>query len=585
MLRALLRASEIMAGSLEFRESLDRLARLMVDDFADICLIDIFENGAILRQTALHRDPELQPLVDELRDRYAPIPGGAHPAAGVLAGEGVEWREEMNEEFLRATTHDDRHYDLVRTLKFSSFLCVPIEASGEVLGAMTLIRTPAREPFRGEVVELVVDMARRAAVHLSNARLFEARNAAEAALRNAVDQLRRLQQLTDLALAALPLDEFINEVIHRVQRILGADTVRVLLATEDERSLKSGGGVGLETGEWRDNLPVGRGFSGRISATRQPLMLRPRTANFELLSPALRELEFIAGVPLLAGDRLIGVLHIGSRTHAFDENDLQLLLIAADRIAIALDQTQRFDLERRKTVALQEALLPSELGRISCCTVAARYWPADATAVGGDFYDVFSLPDSRGAVLIGDISGKGVAAAAFTGLARHTIRTAARHTDRIEAPLRWLHEAMLDTRGPEYCTALYGTFTTLEPGRVRFEFAAGGHPLPMLVRANGTIETIGVPGTVLGVIPDVRFTPTTIDLVPGDIVILYTDGMTDTRDHPLDDAALGQLFVDALDVEPDRMIDSIDKAIRALRKIQEDDIALLIIGVDDPDSS
>jgi len=120
---------------------------------------------------------------------------------------------------------------------------------------------------------------------------------------------------------------------------------------------------------------------------------------------------------------------------------------------------------------------------------------------------------------------------------------------------------------------------------VRFEFAAGGHPLPMLVRSNGTIETIGVPGTVLGVIPDVRFTPTTIDLVPGDIVILYTDGMTDTRDHPLDDAALGQLFVDALNVEPDRMIDGIDKAIRALRKIQEDDIALLIIGVDDPDSS
>src|SRR5947209_12698971 len=139
----------------------------------------------------------------------------------------------MTEEFLRETTHDDHHYALVRSLMFSSFLCVPISADSEVLGAMTLIRVDGQQPFDDEIVEIIVDLARRAAVHLYNARLFEERNAAEAALRNAVDQLRRLQQLTDLALAALPLNDFINEVMHRVQRIVGADTVRVLLASED----------------------------------------------------------------------------------------------------------------------------------------------------------------------------------------------------------------------------------------------------------------------------------------------------------------------------------------------------------------
>jgi serine phosphatase RsbU (regulator of sigma subunit) len=109
--------------------------------------------------------------------------------------------------------------------------------------------------------------------------------------------------------------------------------------------------------------------------------------------------------------------------------------------------------------------------------------------------------------------------------------------------------------------------------------------LPLLLRSDGSVQTLGVPGTVLGVVPDVRFTATAIDLVAGDIVVLYTDGMTDTRDHPLDEAALAQLFLDAHHPDLENMVDSVEKAMRELRARQEDDIALLVIGIDDPNAS
>jgi len=356
---------------------------------------------------------------------------------------------------------------------------VPIAARGEVIGAMSAVRAEGRRPFDEGLVELLFDLARRVAVHLHNVRLNDERDAAEAALRDTVERLRRLQTLTDLAFSTLPLDDLIAEVMRRVKRVLNADTVRVLLVAPDGASLRGGGGIGLDPGRWNDELPVGAGFAGFIAQSRRPLVVHPAESNVRFLSPAIRDLAMIAGVPLLVGDQLVGVLHVGSKTpRGFDDEDLQLLRLAADRIAIAIDQRQRLEQERRKTLRLQQSLLPDDIEPIPGCELVARYWPADDTmSVGGDFYDVFPLSDGRYGVLIGDISGKGVEAAALTGLARNTVRVAARHTTGIEAPLHWLHDAMMSSRSDEYCTALFGMLVPDEECW-RFEFAIGGHPLP-----------------------------------------------------------------------------------------------------------
>jgi serine phosphatase RsbU (regulator of sigma subunit) len=582
VLAAFLRASELLTQAVDFNDALEQLARLMVEEVADICIIDVLQRGTISRVAATHREPRLQRLVDELRDKYPPLEGGSHPVAQVLASQEPRWMPVMDDALLREMSQDDRQHEIVRALDFGSFVIVPVIAEADTVSALTVIRSREREPFDEGYVELLLDLAQRAAVPLQNARLFEELDAAESAQRDAVEQLRKFHLLTDLALAALPHDEFIEEVMLRLQRVLGADTVRVLLADADGTTLRGGGSIGLgDHSQWRDELPIGRGFAGHVAMTREPLVVRPKSVSIEFLSPALRTLEALAGVPLVVGNRLIGVLHVGSRRErGFFDDDLSLLLLAAERIAIAIDQNQRYEQERHKTLALQRSLLPDDLAPIPGCRVTARYWPADETvAVGGDFYDVFTLSEETTGILIGDVSGKGLEAAALTGLARHNVRAAARHTKTIVEPLSWLHEAMLDTPGPEYCTALYGTLQRVDGG-VRFSFASGGHPLPLRVRHDGTVIRLGAPGTALGLIPNVRFAVTTEQLESGDLLVLYTDGVTDTREEPLDDAGVQALFASCVADDLEGIAANVARRLRAIRARQEDDIALLLIRVD-----
>jgi serine phosphatase RsbU (regulator of sigma subunit) len=579
--RLLLRATEAIADSVDFGDALDQLARLAVTEIADICLIDAIHDGRIVRLAAVHRDPAHQSLVDELLDKYPPVAGGPHPVARVLENQSVEWLPDMNADFLRATTQDERHLELVTSLRFSSFVSVPIARFDDTLGALTVIRSDDQPPFDEHDVDLLTDLARLAAVHLGNSLLHEQRDAADEALRATVERLGRLHELTDLALAALSPDAFIDEVMRRLRRVLGANTVRILLATPDGRELIGAGALGLgDMSEWRDELPVGEGFAGTIAATRAPLVVAPKLQPFDFLSPALHNLELVAGVPLLVRDRLIGVIHVGSREpRGFDDDDLRLLELAAERIAIAIDQNQRLEEERHKTLLLQETLLPAVLPEVPGCEIAFRYWPADhSLAVGGDFYDVFAIGENRFGVLIGDVAGKGIAAAAFTGLARHTVRTAARHTRTIVEPLQWLHEAMLDSAGGEYCTALYGSLIP-HPHGVTIDFALGGHPRALLIGRDGRIDHTGVPGTALGLIPDVHFTVTSLLLEPGDLMILYTDGITDTHEHPLSDDELRAVIGPAVMPDAEATLDRIEQSLRALRSRQDDDIAIIAIRV------
>jgi serine phosphatase RsbU (regulator of sigma subunit) len=362
--------------------------------------------------------------------------------------------------------------------------------------------------------------------------------------------------------------------------------VRILLASEDGGSLHGGGALGLgDRTQWQDELPIGSGFAGRIAATRKPLVIEPPTAGLEILSPALRRLAHVAGAPLLVGDELIGVVHVGHREPVgFDAEDLQLLLLAADRIALAIDESRRFQIERQKTLALQGSLLPSDLPEVPKCAVCARYLPADsASAIGGDFYDVFDVDEDSVGILVGDVAGKGIPAAAFVGLARHTVRTAARHTVGVLTPLRWLHEAFQDISTDEYCTAIYGRIRPTSKG-VRLVFAVGGHPLPVVVRADSSVETIGRPGTALGLLPRSNLHECTVDLYPGDLLVLYTDGVTDTRQSPMTSRQFGELVARIPVPDPDGICKEVERALRELRATQEDDIVLLMVAVLDPSS-
>jgi integral membrane sensor domain MASE1/anti-sigma regulatory factor (Ser/Thr protein kinase) len=177
---------------------------------------------------------------------------------------------------------------------------------------------------------------------------------------------------------------------------------------------------------------------------------------------------------------------------------------------------------------LQESLLPSHLPEIPGVEAAAEFRAAgEPHVVGGDFYDLFQGDNGSWAVVVGDVCGKGASAAAVTGLARYTLRAAAMHETRPSRVLDLLNDALLRQRSPsEFCTV---AFARLEPNgaHARATVSSGGHPLPLVLRSEGTVETVGSHGTLLGVLEHPKLNDATVELRAGDTLVLYTDGLTD----------------------------------------------------------
>ena len=178
--------------------------------------------------------------------------------------------------------------------------------------------------------------------------------------RIAADRLRDLQSITDAALAFLPLDVLLDELLTRVIGILGVDTAAILLLDEDENELVARAAKGLEEEVERGvRIPLGRGFAGRIAATRMPVRIL-NLAEADIFNTILREkgLESMLGVPLLVEGDVVGVLHVGTlRQRAFDDDDTELLQRAGDRAALAIS-SRLTEHERGLADALQRSLMP-----------------------------------------------------------------------------------------------------------------------------------------------------------------------------------------------------------------------------------
>jgi serine phosphatase RsbU (regulator of sigma subunit) len=317
---------------------------------------------------------------------------------------------------------------------------------------------------------------------------------------------------------------------------------------------------------------------GIARATRDELAARSIPGGLQLTS--------VITVPLQTKRGIIGAMQFvtAGSGRRYDEDDLALAQAVAGRAADALDNLWLTERHRHTAVTLQEALLPPALPVIPGIDVAARYLPAGATAqVGGDFYDVFPLGDQTFAVFIGDVCGSGPDAAAVTSIARHTARAAARHGHCHQEVLRWVNDAVRQSDRGLFCTASFSTIE-LHHGTWRLRTACAGHPLPIRRMAGGGTETIGAPGTLLGVFDRITTTPAELVLDPGDVILFYTDGITDLPDpYGITPDDMLEL-VDRLAVHEtaDEIANGLHSSVNAriADAWRDDDIALIVLRVD-----
>jgi hypothetical protein len=238
-------------------------------------------------------------------------------------------------------------------------------------------------------------------------------------------------------------------------------------------------------------------------------------------------------VPMKLRGRTLGAISLVSAEsrRRFDEHDLTTVEDLATRAATAVDNARLYRTRSAIAQTLQASLLPPELPDLPGVEVAARYQASgEGFEVGGDFYDVFSVDECHWFAVVGDVCGKGAEAAAVTALARYTIRTAAVRRRSPAAILRWLADAMLrqDPSGGRFCTIVC-VHLDLAKTPARVTVSCGGHPLPLIRRADGSVEEVGAPGTLLGLVRDPHVEDRTASLHPGDTLVLYTDGLTEAR--------------------------------------------------------
>ena len=239
-------------------------------------------------------------------------------------------------------------------------------------------------------------------------------------------------------------------------------------------------------------------------------------------------------VPLSARGRTIGAITLVSSKldRRYDEDDLLLAEDLAYRCALAADNARLYRDRSEIARILQRSLLPPHMPEIPGVEIGAEYLSVEeASEVGGDFYDLINTVEDGWICAIGDMRGKGVEAASVTALARYTIRAVTMKDDRPSEILAALNEAML-RQLPEdrFCTA---ACFRLEPQDgstgVGVDVSRAGHPPPLLVRSDGTVEEVGCSGKVLGVFPDAKLQDTSLRLMPGEVLVLYTDGVTEAR--------------------------------------------------------
>jgi sigma-B regulation protein RsbU (phosphoserine phosphatase) len=209
--------------------------------------------------------------------------------------------------------------------------------------------------------------------------------------------------------------------------------------------------------------------------------------------------------------------------------------------------------------ALQATFLPPAIVSPPGLDIGGAYRPAgDGSEVGGDFYDVFETGRGTWAVVLGDVCGKGLSAAVVTSLARYTVRSEALRTPYPSAVLAGLHEVLVRYHPEQFCTAVFATLDRTAEG-ARLTIASGGHHLPMRRRTGGHVDTIGEIGTILGMLDTPRLTDTTTILRPGDVIVLYTDGVTEARRDGefLDDRGLLGAIAGAEELDAQELADAI----------------------------
>jgi anti-sigma regulatory factor (Ser/Thr protein kinase) len=385
----------------------------------------------------------------------------------------------------------------------------------------------------GMVMLILIDRLRS-----QRAQMLSIEEDARSRAEEAVKRVQGLEAVADAALAHLPFDDLLSELLNRVSRVLEVERAAILLRDEDRDCLTvraaRGGGAGHA---FSRRVSIGEGIAGQVAQEKRPVFVDDLEQARGIHSVVWEDrVRSVLAVPLLVeGGRVLGVLQVGTTEgRRFTSDDAQLLQLAADRLAVAIDRARLNEHAHHIAATLQRSLLPSNIPEVSGLALATRYQPgADGTQVGGDLYDVVPYSDGRVGLAIGDVVGHGIEAASLMGQLRNSLRAYALEDDQPERVVERLNRLMHHWQQDRIATLIY---LVVDPRNGHVRFASAGHLPPLVCGPDGQARYLpGGEFVPLGVLPFGGYTAGEATLEPGSTILLYTDGLVEERGMSIDD--------------------------------------------------
>jgi serine phosphatase RsbU (regulator of sigma subunit) len=321
----------------------------------------------------------------------------------------------------------------------------------------------------------------------------------------------------------------VQSLIEDVRAVMGSDTATLLLLDQTGAVLEPAASAGLGR-QWRGatHVPVGSGFAGRVAAGRKPVVLN-EVNEVSVLNPILRDfgLRRLLGVPVFGAHGLLGVLHVGwLATRTITSSDTRRLERAAEQIGQRLSESTTDD-AHLAALALQRSLLPAAPPFVPGLDLAVRYLPAEGD-LGGDWYDIFTLPTGSVGIVMGDVEGHGLRAAVAMGRLRSALRAYALDYDDPAEVLHHLDRKLCYFESDISATVVYAV---TRPPFNTMTICDAGHPPPLIAApAQPSAEVAEVSsGLLLGLDPQQQRTSETLSLPTGAALAFYTDGLVERR--------------------------------------------------------
>jgi serine phosphatase RsbU (regulator of sigma subunit) len=526
---------------------------------------------------AVHADPRIQP-------RLLSVPASAWAAADATADTST-----------------------LEELELRAALVVPLEARGRTLGMLALGRRAAGA-FSDADRSLGLGLGTRVAQAVDNALLYRAERRAHEDTETAAARLRFLLDVSTTLASPHDLEHRLE--LLAAQAATDIADICLIDIVERDGSIRRATAAAADA-DLRPKADALRKLMHSDPMSRHPSARAIRSRRTELCADVTEErlraiassdahlevirqigpLSYVA-VPLAGIGRVLGAITLVTTTRSgrrYGPADVALVEDMATRVAMGLETASMHEEMRRVAQTLQASLLPSVPPAIPGLEVGSRYVAAgEGSVVGGDFFDVFAVSPGSWAVVVGDVCGQGVEAATVTGLARHTVRSAALEHASPAAVLSHLNDVLLrvgadalNEADPRFCTVCLGRIR-LTPAGAAVTLALGGHPCPYLVGADGAVRQVGRAGNLLGVVEPALVFDTELELGPGDALVLYTDGITERHrgtsffgEDGLEKAVAGTAGLSA-----DEIAGRIEDAARHFVEGQpNDDMAVVVVRV------